>query len=87
MPLDVNTLQSSIHTAFKKAKDTPPPSDPTQAGQAQEQILTQLAQDLSAAMNTFVQSGDVVQVTVQVTNASNQVIGTGTQIAPFGKLQ
>jgi hypothetical protein len=79
MALDVSTLQSAIHAAFKKAKDTPPPSDPSQADQAQEQILTQLAQDLSAALNTFVRGGEIVQLTVQVKDNANVVIGTGTQ--------
>jgi hypothetical protein len=86
MALDVNALQTAIHAAFKKAKDTPAPSDPSQAGDLQEQILTQLAQDLSAAVNTFLTGGDVVQVTVQVKDAANTVIGTGTQTGT-GKIQ
>jgi hypothetical protein len=86
MPLDTAALQSSIKSAFKKAKDTPPPADPGQADQAQEQILTQLAQDLAGAVNTFVRSGDVVQVSVQVKDNANTVIGTGTQTGA-GKIQ
>jgi len=79
MPLDQATLQTAIHTAFKKAKDTPPPSDPSQSDQTQEQILTQLSQDLAAAVNAFVLSGDIGGVVVAVVNTSNQPIGTGTQ--------
>jgi len=79
MPLDTAALQTAVKAAFKKAKDTPPPGDPAQADQVQEQILTQLAQDLAAAIDTFVKSGDVTGVTVQVRNTSNVLIGTGTQ--------
>ena len=86
MALDNSTLQTSIQAAFKKAKDTPPPADPSQADQVQEQILAQLAQDLSAAMKTFVLGADVVQVAVQVVNPANQPIGTGAQTGT-GKLQ
>lgn len=86
MALDTSTLQTAIKAAFKKAKDTPPPSDPAQADALQEQILTQLAQDLSAALNTFVRSGDVVQVAVTVVNNANAPIGTGTQTG-VGKVQ
>jgi hypothetical protein len=86
MALDLDTLQTAIHTAFKKAKDTPPPSAPGQAGQTQEQILTQLAADLSSAIDAFVKTGDVVQVTVQVTDPTNHVIGAGTQTGT-GKIQ
>jgi hypothetical protein len=91
MPLDTASLTSAIKAAFKKAKDTPPPVDPSQADQAQEQILTQLAQDLTGALTAFVQTADVTQVTVQVTSngvaiANGVVIGAGTQTKP-GKLQ
>ncbi len=86
MGLDTPTLQTAIHAAFKKAKDTPPPADPSQADQAQEQILTQLAQDLASALTTFVQSGAVVNVSVQVRDASNVILGTGTQTGP-GQIQ
>jgi hypothetical protein len=86
MPLDTATLEASIKTAFKKAKDTPPPADPGETGQAQEQILTQLAKDLAGAVNAFVRSGDVVQVTVQVRDLANAVIGSGAQTGT-GKIQ
>jgi hypothetical protein len=86
MPLNKTDLQKAIKDAFKKAKDTPPPSDPGQADQVQEQILTQLAQDLTNALDTFVRSGDVLQVTVQVRDNANNVIGTGTQTTA-GKVQ
>jgi hypothetical protein len=88
MPLNKPDLQTAIKTAFKKAKDTPPPSDPSQADQTQEQILTTLAQDLADAINTFVLNADVAQVTVQVKDNTSAVIGTGTQLpGSFGKLQ
>jgi hypothetical protein len=86
MSLDTATLQTSIKAAFKKAKDTPPPADPSQADQVQEKILTQLAQDLASALNTFVLGAEVIGVMVNVVNQSNQPIGTGTQ-AGAGKLQ
>jgi len=88
MPLNKPNLQTAIKAAFKKAKDTPPPSDPSQTDQTQEQILTTLAQDLADAINTFVLNADVTQVTVQVKDLGSNVIGTGTQTAGnFGKLQ
>jgi hypothetical protein len=86
MPLDVTSLKDAIKAAFKKAKDTPPPSDPSEADQVQEQILTDLAQDLANAVSAFVQSGDVKQVTVQVRDNANVVIGTGSQTG-VGKVQ
>jgi hypothetical protein len=86
MPLDVSTLNSSILQAFQDAKKTPPPSDPSQASNVQDQILTNLAQALSSAINVFVRSGDVVQVTVDVTDPTNKKIGTGTQTG-VGKIQ
>ena len=79
MALDTVTLETAIKAAFKKAKDTPPPSDPSQANAAQEQILTNLAKDLTAAIRAFVTGGDVVQVAVEVRNNANVVIGTGNQ--------
>ena len=72
--------------AFKKAKDTPPPSDPAQANQLQEQILTTLSQDLANAISVFVAGGDVTGVRVVVVNASNVQIGTGAQTGT-GKVQ
>jgi hypothetical protein len=86
MPLDIATLQNSIKAAFKKAKDVPPPNDPSQADQAQEDILTQLSRDLANAMNVFVRSAEVANVVVEVKNSVDAVIGTGTQTAPV-KLQ
>jgi hypothetical protein len=79
MPLNKNSLQVAIKAAFKKAKDTPPPEDPNQADQVQEQILTDLAQDLANAVDAFVRSGDVNDVIVQVRDNAAVVIGTGTQ--------
>lgn len=86
MALDTSTLESAIQSAFKKAKDTPPPADASKAGAVQDQILAKLAQDLGAAIEAFVKSADVVDVAVQVTNPAQQVIGSGTQTHP-GKLQ
>jgi hypothetical protein len=62
MPLDKNGLQTSIGAAFEKAKATPPPADPKDSDNIQHQVLSQLARDLAAAIDTFVRSGDVVQV-------------------------
>ena len=82
MPLDTASLQNQIKMAFKKAKDTPAPSDPKDADQAQEQILTQLSQDLAAAVSAFVRGGDVLNVTVQVKDNASAIIGIGTQTTP-----
>jgi hypothetical protein len=86
MPLDTISLQTAIKAAFKKAKETPPPADPSQTDQVQEQILAQLAQDLADALNTFVLGAAVVGVKVNVVNTANQPIGTGTQTGT-GNLQ
>ena len=79
MALNTTALQAAIKDAFKKAKQTPPPSDPNQADQVQEQILTDLAKDLADAVNAFVVGAAVIGVTVNVVNQANQPIGTGTQ--------
>jgi hypothetical protein len=79
MALKVNTLQSNLYQAFKKAQNTPPPADPSQAPQVQDQILSQLALDLSGAINTFVTGGEIVQLIVSVKDKTNTEIGTGTQ--------
>jgi hypothetical protein len=39
MALDKNTLKTKIEHAFKKAKETPPSSNPDDSGNVQEQIL------------------------------------------------
>lgn len=85
MSLDVNTLRSAIFAAFKKAKETPP-GDPNKADQLQAQILTQLAQNLSAAVQNFVRSGDVVQVEVQFTDPTTNKLITAKQTGT-GKIQ
>ncbi len=79
MALDQTLLQTAIHAAFKKAKDVVRPADPSQADAVQEQILTQLALDLTGAITAFVKSGDVTGVTVQVKDSGANVIGTGAQ--------
>lgn len=87
MALNTGQLQTDIRAAFAKAKSTPPPADPSQADQVQEQILTQLSQDLSAAITGFIQGGDVVGVAVTVTDINTHaVIGAGTQTG-VGKVQ
>jgi hypothetical protein len=89
VPLNKTTLQTAVRAAFKKAKDTPPPgdpSDPAQASAAQEQILMTLAADLANAMDAFVRGGDVTQVTVTVRDLGSAVIGSGTQTG-VGKVQ
>lgn len=86
MPLDMSSLQTAIIAAFKKAKSTPPPADPSKSDQVQEQILTQLGQDLANAVNTFVLGADVIGVRVAVVDPANNPIGTGTETGT-GKLQ
>jgi hypothetical protein len=88
MTLDKITLQAAVKAAFKKAKETPPPEppDPAAISQLQEQILTDLAQDLANALDVFVRGGDVVGVNVEVRNTANVVIGSGTQ-NNVGKVQ
>jgi hypothetical protein len=80
MPLEKNSLQAAIKAAFQKAKETPPPDDPSQSDQVQEEILDTLSQDLADAIEAYVHGGDVGGVTVTVRDIANvNVIGTGTQ--------
>jgi len=72
MPLDQNALHTAIKAAFDKAS-TAIQTNPN------AQTADQVAADLATAIATFVKGGDVTQVTVQVVNASNVVIGTGAQ--------
>ena len=82
MALDKNTLKKKIEDAFKKAKEAPPPSNPDDSGKVQDQILAQLAADLSDAFEAFVKGGDVAGVKVTVRDLANNVIGSGTQTDP-----
>jgi len=86
MSLDKNSLQTNIRGAFAKAQATPPPADPKDSDTIQQQVLTQLAQDLADAIHTFVLGAAVVGVNVSVVNTVNQPIGTGTQTG-IGHLQ
>jgi len=73
MPLDKVTLAKTLKQLFKDAKDNNWESD-------------QVAGELTDAIDQFVRSGDVVQVTVDVRDSSNVLIGTGTQTGT-GKVQ
>ena len=86
MALQTTALQNEIKAAFKKAKDTPPPEDPADADQLQEDILTELAADLAAAILAFVQSGDVAGVTTDVQVDTSTGRGQGTQTG-VGRIQ
>ncbi len=80
MPLDLNSLQSAVKAAFLKAKNTPPPADPSQSDAVQAQILDTLSADLAAAIQAYVQSGDVGGVSVKVVDNANNPLGTGSQV-------
>jgi len=86
LALQTTALQNEIKAAFKKAKDTPPPEDPDDADQLQEDILTDLAADLAAAILAFVRSGDVVGVKTDVQVDTNTGVGQGTQTG-VGRVQ
>jgi hypothetical protein len=73
MALNQSTLSQALKDTFSKAKANSWSSD-------------QVADALAAAINSFVVSADVVGITVNVVNPSNQPIGTGTQTGT-GKLQ
>ncbi len=73
MPLDKSGLSTALKNVFQSAKDNSWSSD-------------QVADALANAIDTYVRTGDVAQVTVQVKNANNQVIGTGQQTG-VGKIQ
>jgi hypothetical protein len=74
MALDKNTLAEAIRTAFESAKE-------------EEWTVAQVAEALASAIDAFVKSGDVVDVVVEVKDVGNNVIGTGVQVEPFGKVQ
>jgi hypothetical protein len=86
MPLDKSTLSDAIEQAFQTARSTPPPTDPGATDGLQALILTRLASDLADAIDAFARSADVTGVAVQVRDAANNIIGTGTETGT-GKLQ
>jgi hypothetical protein len=73
MPLDKDGLRTAIKDTFNSAY-------------AQNWSQDQVATALANAIDTYVRSGDIVHVTVQVTDPTNKVIGTGTQTG-VGKIQ
>lgn len=73
MSLQLDTLTSAIKTTFETAK-------------AQNWTSDQVAASLASAIDAYLRSGDVVQVTVQVRDSNNVMIGTGTQTGT-GKIQ
>jgi len=95
MSLDKEALKTKIKEAFEKAKNTPPPEDPNETENIQNETLTQLAVDLSNAIDAFVKSGDVVNVGVEVEvevkdingNPIGTGIGTGIQTDQAGKIE
>jgi hypothetical protein len=66
MALDQNQLSQSLKNAFTSAKDNSWSSD-------------QVADAIAAAINTFVLSATVIDVTVDVVDPTNKHIGTGVQ--------
>jgi hypothetical protein len=73
MSLNKTTLKNAFKTAFDTAKEE---------GWTTEQVATALAD----AIDAFVRSGDVVQITVKVVNPAGAEIGTGTQTGK-GKIE
>ena len=73
MPLNKATLKDAIRTSFDTAKSQ---------GWSTEQI----AQALADAIDAFVRSGDVKQVSVRVTSGEGAELGTGAQTG-VGKVQ
>ncbi len=73
MPLDKNALKNAIKTTFENARNN-------------NWTPTQVATSLADAIDAFVKSGDVKQVTVEVKNDAGNKIGTGTQTG-VGKVQ
>ena len=74
MSLAKETLTDAIKATFESAKE-------------EAWSSAQVAKALADAIDAFVKSGDVVDVVVEVKDAGNNVIGTGVQIEPFGKVQ
>ncbi len=66
MALDKNDLADRLKTTFKRSKEEEWSSD-------------QVADELADAIDAFVRGGDVVNVTVDVSDFTNNPIGTGTQ--------
>jgi hypothetical protein len=73
MPLDKDGLTVAIKNTFINALSQ---------NWSQDQVATALAN----AIDTYVRGGDIVHITVQVTDPTNKVIGTGTQTGT-GKIQ
>lgn len=66
MPLDTDALSTALETTFNDAKDNAWSTDAVAAA-------------IAAAIADFVKSGDVVGVTVDVTDLADLPLGTGTQ--------
>jgi hypothetical protein len=66
MPLATTALATTLKQVFRDAKDEQWSSD-------------QVADALAAAFESFVKTGDVVGVTVDVRDSGNNPLGTGTQ--------
>lgn len=88
MSLDKEALKQAIKQAFEKAKKTEAPKDPDpkKIDELQNQILNQLSQDIADAIDQFVKGGAVTNITVEVKDRSNTVIGSGTQTGT-GKIE
>lgn len=81
MALDKDNLIKNIQDAFTKAKEVEPPKNPNEINDIQDEILTQLAKDLAAAIEVFVKAGEIkiTGIKVDVEDNNHNPIGKGTQ--------
>ncbi|MBM0745400.1 hypothetical protein JOY44_28665 (plasmid) [Phormidium sp. CLA17] len=88
MSLDKETLKQDIKQAFKDAKETQAPKDPDpqKIDEIQNNILEKLSLDIAEAIDKFVKGGSVSDITVEVKDANNNMIGKGTQTGT-GKIE
>lgn len=92
MPLNKPQLQAGIQQAFQKMQDTPVPAnaDETQLKQHFTQLLITLAQDLASTIDTYIHTGEVVNIQTRGTvllSGDPQTITVNTTQTNQGKIQ
>jgi hypothetical protein len=92
MPLNKTQLQTGIHQAFKKMQDSQPPENASEEelNNHFKQLLIDLATDLATTIDTYVKSGDVVNIqssgTISVTG-NPQTVTVNTTQTGTGRIQ
>jgi hypothetical protein len=92
MPLNKPQLQTNIRAAFQKMQDAEPPKDASEEelNNHFKQLLTDLANDLSTAIDTYIKAGDIVNVQTsgRITVTGNpQTVNFNANQTGIGRIQ